>query len=276
MYVCAAFAAFNLLSIALYFPSAPPLPPSISAAVYARANAAYNYASAKAHMLSCLRNRSFIVLALCYGTISGLYVPQTLPAVFLCNNLNMYGGWSALESANLASFNVQPDAAGYISGSSIAVAAAATVALGAIADRKKKHKTMLLLLLLAGLASILCWSLMLQGLLPVPLDDPARLSILSVMSVVVALGFYSSTPIFFEAAIEASHPLPQGGVIMLMTVVFNVFSIAMLAIPAQGVAFNWLLSAAAAVVIVVMMLTYEDQNHRTNLETPPACEGGPR
>jgi hypothetical protein len=53
---------------------------------------------------------------------------------------------------------------------------------------------------------------------------------------------------------------------MLMTIVFNVFSIAMLAIPAQGPAFNWLLSAGAAVVIVMMLLMYDNQSKRLNLE----------
>jgi nitrate/nitrite transporter NarK len=38
MYICLALAAVNGLGIALYFPSAPALPPSRSAAVYALAN----------------------------------------------------------------------------------------------------------------------------------------------------------------------------------------------------------------------------------------------
>lgn len=38
MYVCLALAAINMLGVALYFPSAPALPPSRSAAVYAVTN----------------------------------------------------------------------------------------------------------------------------------------------------------------------------------------------------------------------------------------------
>ena len=43
---------------------------------------------------------------------------------------------------------------------------------------------------------------------------------------------------------------------MLMSIVFNLSSIAMLAVPAQGVVFNWLLSAAAALITAIMMAMY--------------------
>jgi hypothetical protein len=75
---------------------------------------------------------------------------------------------------------------------------------------------------------------MLQGLVPLSVDAVPRIGQLSALSVVVAIGFYSTTPIFFEAAVEASHPLPQGSIIMLMTFIFNAFSIIILAIPAQS------------------------------------------
>jgi hypothetical protein len=75
---------------------------------------------------------------------------------------------------------------------------------------------------------------MLQGWFPLSTDRLPRIGQLSALSVVIALGFYSTTPIFFEAAVEASHPLPQGSVIMLMTFIFNAFSIIILAVPAQS------------------------------------------
>ena len=55
---------------------------------------------------------------------------------------------------------------------------------------------------------------------------------------------------------------------MLMTIVYNVCSIAMLAIPAQGAAFNWLLCAAAVLVVVVMALIFQNQDNRSKLEIP--------
>ncbi len=78
--------------------------------------------------------------------------------------------------------------------------------------------------------------------------------------------FPSCTPIFFEAAIEASHPLPQGGVITLMTVLFNLFSIAILAVPSSASAFNWMMSAAAAAVALLMIILYENQSNRSKLD----------
>jgi hypothetical protein len=53
---------------------------------------------------------------------------------------------------------------------------------------------------------------------------------------------------------------------MLMTIVFNASSIAMLAIPAEGTAFNWLLSGAALLVTVFMITRFENQNNRSKLE----------
>ena len=75
---------------------------------------------------------------------------------------------------------------------------------------------------------------MLEAVVPLPADRAPRIGQLSALSVVIAIGFYSTTPIFFEAAVEASHPLPQGSVIMLMTFIFNAFSIVILAVPAQS------------------------------------------
>jgi hypothetical protein len=53
---------------------------------------------------------------------------------------------------------------------------------------------------------------------------------------------------------------------MLMSIVFNLASIAMLAIPAQGTVFNWLLSAAAAIITVIMICFYENKNKRSQLD----------
>jgi hypothetical protein len=121
-----------------------------------------------------------------------------------------------------------------------------------VADKKKDHKRTLSLLLIVGLMGtaqhtfsaavdltsaspgIIAWSLMLEAVVPLSADRAPRIAQLSALSVVIAIGFYSTTPIFFEAAVEASHPLPQGSVIMLMTFIFNVFSIVILAVPAQS------------------------------------------
>ena len=101
-----------------------------------------------------------------------------------------YSGWSALESPNLSSFGVSESAAGLVSGSSIFVAAAAAVALGGYTDRKKNHKQTLVVLLLVGMTAVVVWSLMHHRVVPLPTDDLGKLSLLSVLSVLVAVGFY--------------------------------------------------------------------------------------
>jgi hypothetical protein len=53
---------------------------------------------------------------------------------------------------------------------------------------------------------------------------------------------------------------------MLMSIVFNLSSIAMLAVPANGAVFNWLLSAAAALITAIMMAMYENKNNRSQLD----------
>jgi hypothetical protein len=42
-------------------------------AVYARANADNDWQSAKSHVVACVKNRTFVILALSYGVIGGLY-----------------------------------------------------------------------------------------------------------------------------------------------------------------------------------------------------------
>ena len=256
--------------------------------VYARANAEYNWHSAKLHLIACGRNRTFVLLALSYGIIGGLYdtTPSRPPPhsfILKWRVYCSYSGWSALETPNLSSLGVSENTAGILSGSSIFVAAAAAVALGGYTDRKKNYKQTLVVLLLVGAAAVVVWSLLHHALLPLPQDDANKFALLAALSVLIAVGFYrcishsktnqkqvhpfhSCTPIFFEAAIESSHPLPQGGVIMLMTIVFNISSIAMLAIPADGNAFNWLLCGAAVLVTVIIWGKYENQNKRSQLE----------
>ena len=171
-----------------------------------------------------------------------------------------------------------------ISGASIALAAAAAIVLGGTAGKQKNHKRFLVILLLVGLVGVITWSTM-----RIHVAEPAlpasseKLSMLSALSVLIAVGFYRSslpftskhqppdvlcscTPIFFDAAVEASHPLPQGGVIMLMTFVFNLFSIAILAVPVRASAFNWTLSAAAAAVAWAMTALYQNQSNRSKLD----------
>ena len=99
----------------------------------------------------------------------------------------------------------------------------------------------------------MAWSLMLQGWFPLSSQRVPRIGQLSALSVVIAIGFYSTTPIFFEAAVEASHPLPQGSVIMLMTFIFNAFSIIILAVPAQSRCRCCCFAAAAAAAVTAVV-----------------------
>lgn len=167
-------------------------------------------------------------------------------------------------------------------------------------DKKKDHKRTLLLLLIVGLMGtaqhmfsaavditsaspgIIAWSLMLEAVVPLSADRAPRIGQLSPLSVVITIGFYSTTPIFFEAAVEASHPLPQGSVIMLMTFIFNGFfyrhsgrsrakqvrsiCIHLSAFETCISLFNWLLSGASFLILILLLLFYQNQDRRAQLD----------
>ena len=106
------------------------------------------------------------------------------------------------------------DTAGLLSGSSIAVAAATAIGLGAYIGRKKQYKRALVILLLAGLAAIVVWSLIHHRVLALPSDSTQKISLLTALSVVIAVGFYRYRPLcifssnFLIVAIILLNPKP--------------------------------------------------------------------
>jgi predicted permease len=90
---------------------------------------------------------------------------------------------------------VPEDTAGLLSGSSIAVAAATAIGLGAYIGRKKQYKRALVILLLAGLAAIVVWSLIHHHVLGLPSDSTQKISLLTALSVAIAVGFYRYRPL---------------------------------------------------------------------------------
>ncbi len=83
-------------------------------------------------------------------------------------------------------------AAGMISGSSIAVAAAAAIGLGGYIGKKKQYKRSLVMLLLAGLVAVVVWSLIHHHTIGLPSDSTQKMSVLTTLSLVIAVGFYRS------------------------------------------------------------------------------------
>jgi hypothetical protein len=85
------------------------------------------------------------------------------------------------------------------------VAAAAAVVLGGYTYRRQNHKQTLVVLLLIGLIAALAWSLMHHRIIPLPARGIDNMSLLSVLSLLIAVGFYRSLSRLKETSTNNLH-----------------------------------------------------------------------
>ena len=70
----------------------------------------------------------------------------------------------------------------------------------------------------------------------------------------IALSYYACAPLFFEMAVEATHPAPEGTVVTVMTTAYNVGTLALLWVPVASApaAFNWAFAGTVAVLTAAL------------------------
>ena len=237
-YLCAASAAFNFICVVIYFPSKPPQPPSISAAGplassatktktthicvslrpcqcelrHALRQAASSFLRAKPnlrHPGDVLRHYRRLVRRPPLSSYAPSLLFHASPNHHMPPVLRLsYSGWSALESPNLSSFGVTEGSAGILSAASIFVAAVIAVVLGGYTYRRKNHKQTLVVLLLVGLVAAVVWSLMHLRIIPLLPRAIDNIALLSVLSLLIAVGFYRSISRFKIKIAIFSH-IPQ-------------------------------------------------------------------
>jgi len=165
----------------LYFPSRPPLPPSLT-------SSRPHTLSTKASLRQVMKNGQFWLLI----TLAGL-------------TFGIYFGWFSMLDVFLAKFNVDPITAGWLGCSATLAGVVSGIFLARCADYVK-HRTKQLLMLLLTLSTIsqLFFSLSCAGILP------STKPLLYSSIIFGGFVYNGALPLFFELAVECVYPVGEG------------------------------------------------------------------
>ncbi|KAG7273966.1 hypothetical protein CRUP_021250 [Coryphaenoides rupestris] len=158
-------------AVLLYFPSRPPMPPSVAAA-----SRRVGYRSGIIRLLS---NGRFLMIALAYAVPMGVIA-----------------GWSGVLDMILTPAKVSQVDAGWIGFWSVVGGCVFGVAMARFADSVRGKLKLILVLMLGGAALSATWFTL--------------TSTLYTSCILVGIFLNSSVPIFFELFIETVYPVPEG------------------------------------------------------------------
>ncbi|XP_036964621.1 solute carrier family 49 member 4 [Acanthopagrus latus] len=183
MYAELAVIAVLFAAVLLYFPSRPPMPPSVAAA-----SQRLSYRSSICRLLSNLR---FLMIALAYAVPTGVIA-----------------GWAGVLDMVLTPAKVSQVDAGWIGFWSTVGGCVFGVAMARFADSIRGMLKLILVLMLAGASLSSTWFTL--TCLSRVTHLPATAAILYTSCILVGIFINSSVPIFFELLIETVYPVPEG------------------------------------------------------------------
>ncbi|XP_053733364.1 solute carrier family 49 member 4 [Synchiropus splendidus] len=170
-------------AIVFYFPSRPPMPPSVAAA-----SQRLSYRSSICRLLSNLR---FLMIALAYAVPTGVIA-----------------GWSGVLDMILTPAEVSQVDAGWIGFWSTVGGCVFGVAMARFADSIRGMLKLILVLMLAGASLASTWFTL--TCLSRVTHLPSTAAILYTSCILMGIFINSSVPIFFELFIETVYPVPEG------------------------------------------------------------------
>ncbi|XP_029936341.1 solute carrier family 49 member 4 [Myripristis murdjan] len=181
----AEFGAIAVLfaAVLLYFPSRPPMPPSVAAA-----SQRLSYRSSICRLLSNVR---FLMIALAYAVPTGVIA-----------------GWSGVLDMILTPAKVSQVDAGWIGFWSIVGGCVFGVAMARFADSIRGMLKLILVLMMAGASLSSTWFTL--TCLTRLTHLPSTAATLYTSCILVGIFINSSVPIFFELFIETVYPVPEG------------------------------------------------------------------
>ncbi|XP_056145761.1 solute carrier family 49 member 4 [Lampris incognitus] len=181
----AEFGAIAVLfaAVLLYFPSRPPMPPSVAAA-----SQRLSYRSSICRLLSNLR---FLMIAMAYAVPTGVIA-----------------GWSGVLDMILTPAKVSQVDAGWIGFWSIVGGCVFGVAMARFADSIRGMLKLILVLMMAGASLSSTWFTL--TCLTRLTHLPSTAATLYTSCILVGIFINSSIPIFFELFIETVYPVPEG------------------------------------------------------------------
>ncbi|XP_041056646.1 solute carrier family 49 member 4 isoform X1 [Carcharodon carcharias] len=232
----AEFGATALLLVVLtaYFPSQPPLPPSIAAA-----SQRLNYRNSIYRLLSNFR---FLMIALAFA----------MP-------LGILAGWSGVLDVILTPLKVSQVDAGWIGFWSTIGGCVVGIMIARFADFFRGVLKLILLLLFSGATLSSAWVALtcFKGVTHLPVT-PATLY---TSCILVGVFITSSVPFFFELLVETVYPVPEGITCGFVTFLSNVFMgllLMFLAFYHTDVYWlNWCLTASCLFSLLLILLFKE-------------------
>ncbi|XP_060944506.1 solute carrier family 49 member 4 [Limanda limanda] len=170
-------------AVLVYFPSRPPMPPSVAAA-----SQRLSYKSSICRLLSNFR---FLMVALAYAVPTGVIA-----------------GWTGVLDMVLTPAKVSQVDAGWIGFWSTVGGCVFGVAMARFADSIRGMLKLILVLMLAGASLSSTWFTL--TCLSRYTHLPSTAAILYTSCILVGIFINSSVPIFFELFIETVYPVPEG------------------------------------------------------------------
>jgi len=229
MYIEAGVAAFLFLLVIVYFPSKPPKPPSVSAAV--------ERLDFKEGLLILSKQGKFWLVGLSYAIPSGVL-----------------GMWCSVLNINLHHVGITQDDAGWLGFYYITAGAVAGLFVCMFSDHFSRHIKSLLLGLytLAGVA--LLWVLLLC-------ESYVPFTKVQLFTSVILSGIFinAAIPLFYEMASELCYPVAEGiigGYLTFLNNIIGVFLLSSFYIPNLGKAWlNWtmLITTVATIPLLAMV-----------------------
>ncbi|XP_019960553.2 solute carrier family 49 member 4 [Paralichthys olivaceus] len=183
LYAELAAIAVLFTAVLVYFPSRPPMPPSVAAA-----SQRLSYRSSICRLLSNFR---FLMVALAYAVPTGVIA-----------------GWTGVLDMVLTPAKVSQVDAGWIGFWSTVGGCVFGVAMARFADSIRGMLKLILVLMLAGASLSATWFTL--TCLSRYTHLPSTAAILYTSCILVGIFINSSVPIFFELFIETVYPVPEG------------------------------------------------------------------
>ncbi|RVE58393.1 hypothetical protein OJAV_G00208620 [Oryzias javanicus] len=197
LYAELAAVAVLFAAILVYFPSRPPIPPSVAAA-----SQRLSYRSSICRLLSNLR---FLMIALAYAVPTGVIA-----------------GWAGVLDMVLTPAKVSQVDAGWIGFWSTIGGCVFGVAMARFADSIRGMLKLILVLMMAGASLSSTWFTL--TCLSSVTHLPSTAAILYTSCILTGIFINSSVPIFFELFIETVYPVPEGITCGVVTFLGNMFT----------------------------------------------------
>ncbi|XP_026073510.1 solute carrier family 49 member 4 [Carassius auratus] len=185
------------VAVLLYFPSRPPIPPSVAAA-----SQRLSYRSSICKLLSNMR---FLMIALAYSVPTGVVA-----------------GWAGVLDMILTPAKVSQVDAGWIGFWSIVGGCVFGVAMARFADYIRGMLKLILVLMFAGASLAATWFTL--TCLTRLTHLPSTKATLYTSCILVGIFINSSVPIFLELFIETVYPVPEGITCGVVTFLSNLFT----------------------------------------------------